>query len=132
MRGHRILVRRLLEIILPPPRNWLVQEREIVRGLDVVAERLERPDDHVAVAVPVAESGVRLEHEPLRPVATRLVLLREDDPQDLFDRLIVLERQQKFDRPLAHVARAPRRAAVLLQAMRHGQVHHRVVREPRE
>ena len=132
MRRDRILARRLLEIVLPPPRDRLVEEREIVGGLDVVAQRLERPDDHVAVAVPVADLGVGLEHEPLRPVATRLVLLREDDPQDLLDRRVVLERQQELDRPLADVARAPGRAAVLLQAVRHGEMHHRVVREPRE
>ena len=132
MRRDRILARRRLGIILPPPRNRLVEEREIVRGLDVVAERLERPDDHVAVAVPVPDRAIGLEHEPLRPVATRLVLLREDDPQDLLDRLVVLERQQELDRALACVARAPRGAPVLLQAMRHGEVHHGVVREPRE
>ena len=41
----------------------------------------------------------------------RLVLLREDDPQDLLDRRVVLEREQELDRPLADVARAPGGAA---------------------
>ena len=62
----------------------------------------------------------------------QLVLLREDDAQDLLDRLVVLERQQELDRALADVARAPGGAGILLQPVRHGEVDHRVVREPRE
>ena len=132
MRRHRIPVRGRREIVLAPPGDRLVEKREIVRGLDIVAERLQRPDDDVAMAVPVADLRVGLEHEPLRPVAARLLLLREDDPQDLLDRRVVLEREQELDRALAHVARAPGGAAGLLEAMRHGQVHHGVLREPGE
>ena len=56
--------------------------------------------------------------------------MREDDPQDLLDRFIVLERQEQFDRSLADVARPPRRTRVLLEPARHREMNHRVVREP--
>ena len=45
---------------------------------------------------------------------------------------VVLEREQELDRPLADVARAPGGAGILLEAVRHGQMHHGVVGEPRE
>jgi hypothetical protein len=63
----------------------------------------------------------------MRPI---LVLLGEDDAQDFLDRLVVLEREEELDRPLAHIARAPGGAAVLLQAVWHREVNYRVVREP--
>jgi hypothetical protein len=63
----------------------------------------------------------------MRPI---LVLLGEDDAQDLSHRLVVLEREEELDRPLAHIARAPGGAAVLIQAVWHREVNHRVVREP--
>ena len=56
-------------VVVAPPGDRLVEEGEVVGRLDVVAERLERPDHDVAMAVPVADLRVRLEHEPLRPVA---------------------------------------------------------------
>ena len=54
----------------------------------------------------------------------------QDDSQDLLDRFVVPQREEEFDRALAHIARAPRRARVLFQAAWHGQMDHRVVREP--
>ena len=59
-------------------------------------------------------------------------MLREDDPQNLLDRLVVLEGQEEFDRPLADVARAPSRTGVLLEPARHRQMDHCVVRKPRQ
>ena len=132
MGRDRVAAARSLEVVLAPPGDRLVEEGEVVGRLDIVAERLERPDDDVAMAVPVADVGIGLEHEPLRPVAARLVLLGEDDPQDLLDRRVVLEREQELDRALADVAGAPGGAGVLLEAVRHGEMDHRVVREPRE
>ena len=132
VRRHRVPVCSRSKILLAPPRDRLIQEPEIARRLDIIAQRLQRPHDDVAVAVPVADLRIRLEHEPLRPVALRFVLLRKDDPQDLPDRGVMLEREQELDRPLADVARAPGRAARLLQTMRHGQVHHGVLRQPGE
>ena len=131
-RGHRVGMRGLVEIVLAPPRDRLVEKSEIAGGLDIVAERLERPDDDVAMRLPVLHHGIGLEHEPLRPVAALFVLLREEDAQDLLDRPIVLEREQKFDRALADVARAPGAAGILFEAVRRGEMDHGVVREPRE
>ena len=82
--------------------------------------------------MPILDARVWLEHEPLRPVASLFELLREDDPENLFDRLVVFERQEEFNRSLADVARAPRRTRVLFEAVWHRQVHHRVVSKPRK
>ncbi len=128
----RVLVCGTLQRLVAAPRRGLVEKRQIVGGFEIVVERLQRPDDHIAVAVPVLNERVGLEHEPLRPVASRRVLLREDDPQDLLDRFVVFERQEEFDRSLADVAGSPRRTGVLLEPARHRQMDHRVVREPRQ
>ena len=82
--------------------------------------------------LPVLHHGIGLEHEPLRPVAALFVLLSEENAQNLFDRLIMLERQQEFDRALADVARAPRAAGILFETMRRGEMDHPVMREPGE
>ena len=126
MGGDRVAAFGRRHVAVAPPGDRLVEEAEIVGRLDIVAERLQRPDDDVAVAVAVADMGVGLEHEPLRPVAAVLVLLGEDDREDLAHRRSCSERQQELDRPLADVARAPGGAAVLLEPVRHGQVDHRV------
>lgn len=118
------------EILLVAPGHRLVQEGHVARGLDVVAQRLQRPDDDVAMGVPVLDRRVGLEHEPLRPVAPALVLLGEDGAQHLLRRGVVLQRQQELQRALADVAGAPGAAGVLLQPVRHGQVDHRVMRQP--
>ena len=62
----------------------------------------------------------------------RLVLLREDDAQDLLDRVVMFQRKEELDRPLADIAGSPGGAGILLEPVRHGQMDHRVVREPRE
>ena len=84
------------------------------------------------MAVAVADVRIGRQHEPLRPVAGRFRLLGEDEPQDLLDDGVVLEREQELDRPLADVAGAPGGAGVLLEAVRDGEVDHRVVGKPRE
>ena len=114
------------------PRHRLVEEAEVVGRLDVVAERLERPDDDVAVAVAVADLGVGRQHEPLRPVAAGLALLGEDGAQDVLDRRVVLEGEEELDRTLADVAGAPGRAARLLEAVGDGEMDHAVLGEPRQ
>ena len=38
--------------------------------------------------------------------------------------------EQEFDRPLADVARAPGRTRILLEAVRHAQMHDGIMREP--
>ena len=76
--------------------------------------------------------GIGFEHEPLRPVALLLVLLRENDAQQLLGRPVMLERQEQLQRALADVARAPCGARILLEAMRRREVDHGVVRQPRE
>ena len=60
------------------------------------------------------------------------VTVDEDGETRARDRFVVLERQQEFDRALADVPRSPGRSRVLLEPMRHGEVDHRVVREPRQ
>src|ERR1700733_1539753 len=130
--SHQIDVRRLLEIIGAAPRNRLVEEGKIAGGLDVVTERFERPDDNVAMRLPVLHDGIGFEHEPLRPVAALFVLLSEENTQNLFDRLIMFERQQEFDRTLADVTRAPGAPGILFETVRRGQVNHPVMRKPRE
>ena len=61
-----------------------------------------------------------------------LILLREDDPQNLLDRLVMFEREQELDRPLADIARSPGGAGILLEPVRHGEMDHGIVGEPRE
>ena len=129
---NRVLVSGTLERLVAAPRRGFLEKGQIVGSLEVVVQRFERPDDYIAVAVPVLNECVGLQHEPLWPVTSRRVLLREDDPQDLLDRFVMLERQEEFDRSLADVARSPRRAGVLLEPARHRQMDHRVVREPRQ
>src|SRR5262245_62437132 len=80
-----VFARRAFEIVFAPPSDWLVKERKVVRSLDVVAKRLERPDDYVAMAVRVSDRAVGLEHEPLRQVAPAFVLMRAVDTQDVID-----------------------------------------------
>ena len=46
--------------------------------------------------------------------------------------VVMLERQQELDRPLADVAGAPGGAGILLEAVRHGEVHDRVMGKPGE
>ena len=87
---------RLLEIVLAPPGDGFVEEGEVAGRFDIVAERLQRPDDDVAMRLPILNGGIGLEHEPLRPVAAFLVLLGEDDAQNRLGRLVVLERQKQF------------------------------------
>ena len=130
--GNRVAAWRELECIVHAPWYELVQKARVVGGFDIVVERLERPDDDVAVTVPVLDERVGLEHEPLRPVSARLVLLRENDAQDLFHRLVVLQREQELYRTLADVTGAPGSTGKLLEAVRHRQMNDRVVREPRE
>ncbi len=118
--------------VVGAPRHRLVEEGAVVGRLDVVAERLERPDDDVAVAVAVADLGVGRQHEPLRPVAAGLALLGEDGAQDVLDRRVVLEGEEELDRTLADVAGAPGRAARLLEAVGDGEMDHAVLGEPRQ
>ena len=121
-----------VEIVLAAPRDRLIEKSKIAGGLDIVAERLERPDDDVAMRLLVLHHGIGFEHEPLRPVAAAFVLLREEDAQNLFDWPIMLERQKEFDRALADVARAPGAAGILFETVRRGEVDHGVVRKPGE
>ena len=129
---NRVLVSGTLERLVAAPRRGFLEKGQIVGSLEVVVQRFERPDDYIAVAVRVLNGRVRLEHEPLRPVAARGVLLCENDPQYLLDGPVVLERQEEFDRSLADVTRSPRCARVLLEPARHRQMDHRVVRKPRQ
>ena len=78
----------------------------------------------------VLNGRVRLEHEPLRPVAALRVLLGKYDAQNRLGRFVVLERQQQFHRALADVTGAPRAAGILLKTVSHAEMHYRVVHQP--
>ncbi len=83
---------RLLKIVVAPPGDPFVEKGEIAGRFDIVAERLQRPDDDIAMRLLALDGGIGLEHEPLRPVAAFLVLLGEEDAQNRFRWLIMLER----------------------------------------
>ena len=111
-------------------RQLLVEQRGIVAGQQVLREREQRPEHDVAVRVSRADAALAIEeHEPLRPIAV-LVLVAEHAQQQLAHRCRAPEREQQLDRTLAHVARAPAAARVLLEAARREMVYPRVVREP--
>ena len=123
-------MRSPFEIVLAAPRDRLIEESKIAGSFDIVAERLERPDDNVPGQLLALNGGVGFEHEPLRPVAAVRILLGEYYAQDFLHRLVMLERQQQFDRALANIARAPSAAGILLEPTRGGEMDHTVVREP--
>ena len=111
-------------------RQLLVEQRGIAAGQQVLREREQRPEHDVAVRVCRADAALAFEeHEPLRPIAVR-VLVAEHAQQQLAHRCRAPEREQQLDRTLAHVARAPAAARVLLEAARREMVDPRVVREP--
>src|ERR1700746_3885351 len=80
----------------------------------------------------VLYGGVGLQHKPLRPAASFLILLGKNNAQNSLRRLIMLKRQEQFHRPLANVAGAPGSARILFKAMRHREMHHGVMHQPRE
>jgi hypothetical protein len=71
------------------------------------------------------------EHEPLRPVAVR-VLVAEHAQQQVAHGLGAPECEQQLDGPLTDVARAPAAARVLIEPARSEVVDQRIVREPRQ
>ncbi len=110
--------------------NLLVEDGEVARRLEVVAERLDRPVDDVAVAVGRLHLAEPVEHEPLRPVAGCPVLVRVDEPEQVAQRARVAGGDEELGRALADVAHAPGGAAVLLEPVRRRAVDHRVVEVP--
>ena len=103
----RIAMGGFFEIVLAPPCDGFVEEGEVARRFDVVAQGLQRPDDDVPMRLFVLDCGIGFEHEPLRPVAPLLVLLGENYAKNPFGRSVMLERQEQLERTLAHVAGAP-------------------------
>ena len=111
-------------------RQLLVEKRGIVAGQQVLCECEQRPEHDVAVRISRTDAALAFEeHEPLRPIAV-LVLVAEYAQQQLAHRFRAPEREQQLDRTLAHVARAPAAARVLLEPARREMVYPRVVREP--
>jgi hypothetical protein len=92
MGGNGIGLSRFLKVVLAPPGDPFVEKGEIAGRLDVVTERLQRPDNDIAMRLFALDGGVGLEHEPLRPVAAFLVLLGEEETQNRFRWLIMLKR----------------------------------------
>ena len=75
-------------------------------------------------------SAVPVEHEPLRPVACRPVLVLVHDAQDVADGAGIARRHEELDRPLGHVADRPGGTAVLLETVRCREVDHGIDRIP--
>ena len=121
------------EILLVAPGHRLVQEGEVVGRLDIVAQRLQRPDDDVAMGVPVLDLRIGLEHEPLRPVAPRLRTAgRRRCAGSSFTGASCSSASRNSTGPW-QTSRVPQaRAGILLQPVRHGEMDHRVMREPGE
>ena len=110
--------------------HGLVQQRRVAAGDEVLRQAQQRPEHDVAMRVAGADAGLALEeHEPLRPVAVR-VLRGEGAQQQVAHRCRAAQRQQHLQRALADVAGAPAAAGVLLQAPRRQVVHQRVVGIP--
>ena len=119
------------EPLVRTPGQGFVEEAEVARLLDIVAQRLQRPDDDVAMAAAGPDLRIGLEHEPLRPVAALLVSARRRRPSGCPRTVPSCSiDEEELDRPLADVARAPGGAGVLLEPVRNGQVDHRIMREP--
>ena len=113
-------------------RHDIVENRGVLAGEQVLGERVHRPEDDVAVRVGRPDGAFAIEeHEPLRPVAVG-VLVGEDAQQQVAQRLPAAERQQQLDRTLAHVARAPAAAGVLLEPTRREVVDQGIVGVPGE
>src|ERR1019366_1178088 len=132
MHGNGIAVRRPVERVLAPPGDGLVEKAEVPRCLEIVVERLERPDDDISVTHSILDDRIRFEHEPLWPAALRLILLSEDNSQDLLDGMVMFQRKQELDWPLADVAGSPGGTGILFEPVRHAQMDLRIVGEPRE
>ena len=82
------------------------------------AEREQRPEHDVAVRVAGADRALALEeHEPLRPIAVR-ILRTHHAQQQIAHRRGVAEREQHLERALTDIARAPPAARVLLETPR--------------
>ena len=92
-------------------RDFLVEERQVVRRLEVVAQRLERPVNHVTVAVGLLDLAIPIEHEPLRPVAGLRVLVRVDGAKMSRTGAELAGREEVLHGSLADVADTPRGAA---------------------
>ena len=69
-----------------------VEDRPVVGGQEVLRQRVQRPEDDVAVRVGRPDIAFALEeHEPLRPVAVG-VLIGKDAQQEVAQRLPAAER----------------------------------------
>src|SRR5262245_43737903 len=80
----------------------------------------------------ILDVRIGLKHEPLRPVTPLFILLCEKDPKNVFDGLVMLQRDEKLDGSLTDIASAPRAAGVLLEAVWHGQMNHGIAYKPRK
>ncbi len=89
------------------PAHLLGKDADIAARLDIVGERLQRPDDDVAMRVAGADVGIGQQHEPLRPVGRLPVLLGEERAQDAVHLGVVAHGEQELDRTLTDIARAP-------------------------
>jgi len=98
-----------------------LQEADVVAGLHVVAQRLDRPEADIAMAVRLLDGTERWKHEPLGPAAVVGVLLREHGLQKAAHHVVAARGQEPFHRALADVAHTPSRAAILFEPMGGGK-----------
>ena len=135
-RALHVLPHRRLFAGLRAPRvekaDRLIQHGAIARGEQILSQHHERPEHDIAMRVAGSDATLALEkHEPLRPIAVRVLLLHDSQQQVAYGRGTIL-REQQFHRSLADVARAPTAAGVLFQAPRRKVVHQGVMGEPRD
>ncbi|MNW50999.1 hypothetical protein D3C74_284690 [compost metagenome] len=71
-----------------------------------------------------------IEHEPLRPIAVFLILMRKYGKQNVPNLLVLMGCHKIFDRTLAYVTCPPSSPAILLQAMRDGIMDKHIVGVP--
>src|SRR6185437_1824568 len=120
--------------IRPPcieERHARLEDAGIARGDEVLSEGDERPEDNVTVRVARADISLPLEeHEPLRPIAVR-ILVGHDAKHYVAQRLDAPHCEQHLDRSLTDIARAPAAARVLLEPAGGEIVDERILRVPR-
>ena len=111
-------------------RQAFIQQCRIARGGEVLRQREQRPIDDIAMRVAGADVALAVEeHEPLGPVAIR-ILLAEYPAQQVADGREASGRQQQFHRSLADIAGAPTAAGILLKPARGEIVHQRIAHPP--
>ena len=99
-------------------RHLLIKKAPVFRSREVLGQGQHRPEHNVAVGVARPDVPLPIEeHEPLGPVAVRVLGL-EDSDQKVSDGLVAAQRQEHLHRTLRNVTGTPAASRVLLEAAR--------------